>query len=202
MRAVAAQALPGLSTRAMQTLTARAPCPVATYRSICAGTLALDLREDSAEAVRRQFNGYYGVRRNTGWRQRFYACFEAAKSSDKNGRDLFVEVIEGMYRDTGRVEASFASKLVATLRPEFPIIDSVVRKWLSTHGTTPPFKGGAEGVIAYYAWLCDVMQDLSQSPEAQYWGAVFEAAFPAPEGQAPIAAMKRLDFLIWAGADR
>ena len=186
----------------METLLARAPCPVATYRSICAGIVGVDLREDLAEPLRRQFNGYYGVRRNVVWRERFYDRFETAKSSKKSGRALFAEVIEGIHDDTGRVEASFASKLVATLRPDVPIIDSVVRKWLSTQGTTPPFKGGAEGVTAYYAWLCDVMQDLSQSPEAQDWGVVFEVAFPTAEGQVAIPAMKQLDFLIWAGAER
>ncbi len=186
----------------MATLTSRSPCPVDTYRSIASEMAATDLRGEAAEPVRRRFNAYYGVRRNAMWRELFYSRFEAAKASRLQGAELFVDIVVGLQADTGRIEASFASKLVATLQPEHPIIDSVVRKWLAKHTTPPPFKGGVERVIAYYRWLDAFMVELAASREAERWSTTFEAAFPTRPGAVPIPAMKRLDFLIWAGADR
>ncbi len=202
MHRVAARALPGLRPKALAKLSAKHSCPVSTYRSICVGARAVDLREDPAEPIRRTFNGFYGVRRNSLWRECFYNRFEFAKSSDLIGRSLFSEVVEGLHSDTGRVEASFVSKMVATVRPDCPIIDSVVRNWLSRHAMTPPFNGGTQGVVEYYNWLCDFMPELLETDEAHAWGDAFEAAFPTYQGQVAITRMKQLDFLIWAGADR
>ena len=195
-------ALSGLSARAMATLKSRSPCPVDAYRLIASGIAAVDLCGEAAEPVRRRFNAYYGVRRNAVWRDRFYSRFQAAKASTLRGADLFADIVAGLQADTGRIEASFASKLVATLQPQYPIIDSVVRKWLAKHTTPPPFEGGIEGVVAYYRWLDAFMVDLAASREAEGWSAEFETAFPTRPGAVAIPAMKRLDFLIWGGAER
>lgn len=197
-----AAALPALVPRALATLTGRSPCPVATYRAIAAGIASIDLRIDDAELVRRRFNAYYGVRRNAAWRAAFYELFEAAKQHTETGADLFADLVRGLEAKTGRVEASFISKLVATLHPEYPIIDSVVRTWLAPLTEAPPFNGGVEGAIAYYRWLATVMAELRQCREAKAWLDVFDKAFPARPGEVAISTMKKLDFLIWGGADR
>jgi hypothetical protein len=194
--------LPALSGPALKTLVGRNPCPVATYRTIVVETAGVDLRSEKADTARRRFNAYYGVRRNAVWRERFYARFEDAKVSTLSASALFEDVVTGLAEDTGRVEASFGSKLVATLRPDSPIIDSVVRAWLAGSASSPPFKGGARATVSYYHWLEQVMSELSQSPEALAWSNTFESAFPTRAGDAPISRMKRLDFLIWGGAER
>ena len=197
-----ADALPELHHKALRTMTARSPCPVATYLLIRRSVAASDLLDPGAEPVRRRFNAYYGVRRNAAWRTLFYARFEAAKASPLPSAALFEDVLSGIQADTGRVEASFASKLVATLRPDSPIIDSVVRGWLEQHCEAPPFRGGISAAVAYYRWLEDVMADAAASPQALAWGRAFGDAFPLPPGEPPVSALKQLDFLIWAGADR
>jgi len=183
-------------------MTSRSPCPVATYLLIRRTVAASNLQEQDAEPVRRRFNAYYGVRRNAAWRSLFYARFEAAKTSSLAPAALFEDLLAGIQADTGRVEASFASKLVATLRPDSPIIDSVVRGWLARRLTPPPFGGGVTAAVAYYRWLEDVFDEAAASPEAKAWGSVFAATFPLEPGEAPVSAAKQLDFLIWAGADR
>jgi hypothetical protein len=197
-----AEALPALHEKALATLISRSPCPVATYVLIRQSTAGSDLRSDDAEPVRRRFNSYYGVRRNAAWRARFYACFEDAKGSSLPPAALFEEVLLGLQRDTGRVEASFVSKLVATLRPESPIIDSVVRSWLSKHLSTPPFGQGAIAAVAYYRWLETLWGSVATSPQAGEWGRIFDATFPLETGERSLSTAKKLDFLIWAGADR
>jgi hypothetical protein len=197
-----AKALPALHRKALVTLTARAPCPVATYGLIRRSIRSADLLDEQAEPVRRRFNAYYGVRRNAAWRARFYARFQAAKASSLTSHALFAEVLTGIQADTARVEASFASKLVAILRPDSPILDSVVRGWLARHLTPPPFGAGAAAAIAYYQWLAEVMREAAASPQARDWADVFTRAFPVAAGDEAVSAMKQLDFLIWAGADR
>lgn len=202
MPTLIAEALPALHDKALATLTSRAPCPVATYVLIRQSTADSDLRGDEAEPVRRRFNAYYGVRRNPAWRERFYTRFENAKTSALPPVALFEDVLLGLQADTGRVEASFVSKLVATLRPESPIIDSVVRGWLTRHLSTPPFGQGATAAVAYYHWLETLWGALAASPQAAEWSRIFSAAFPLETGEGSVSAAKQLDFLIWAGADR
>ncbi len=197
-----ADALPGLHHKALATLTSRSPCPVATYLLIRRSVAASNLLEPEAEPVRRRFNAYYGVRRNALWRSQFYARFEAAKTSSLASAALFEQTLSGLLADTGRVEASFASKLVATLRPDSPIIDSVLRAWLARHLTAPPFGGGVAEAVAYYRWLEDVLERAAVSPQASAWASIFAGAFPVEPGEAPVSPAKQLDFLIWAGADR
>jgi hypothetical protein len=162
----------------------------------------IDLRTAEAEPQRRRFNAYYGVRRNIVWRTNYYGIFEGAKASTLDTPALFVSVLADIFRECGRVEGSFASKLVATLRPDGPIVDSVVRAWLSQHGACPPFSGGVAGVITYYTWLNEILSAVSLTPEADAWRTAFSAAFPTASPRDLVSPMKQLDFLIWAGAER
>ena len=202
MPAEIAAALPRLRTKAIATLAARTPCPVATYRTILKSVGEVDLRSGDAEVVRRRFNSFYGVRRNAEWRATFYASFEAAKASQLPPAGLFAKIVQAIHADTGRVEASFVSKLVATVNPQAPIIDSVVRKWFSTVVEPPEFSGDVEVVVGYYRWLEGVMTEAAATGAGKLWSDEFEAQFPTPTGERPITPVKRLDFLIWAGADR
>lgn len=197
-----AGALPDLHAKALRTLTSRSPCPVSTYLLIRQTIATSDLLADDAEPVRRRFNAYYGVRRNANWRASFYAAFENAKLSTLPSTALFEAVLQALHADTGRVEASFVSKLVATLRPESPIIDSVVRGWLTHRLVAPPFGKGVDAAFAYYRWLEALMDQATTTGEARAWGAVFANRFPLAPGDEPVSATKQLDFLIWAGADR
>jgi hypothetical protein len=197
-----AAALPGLEAKALDTLRKRAPCPVTTYRTILRSIAGDDLVSEGAEPTRRRFNAYYGVRRNAAWRTAFYARFEVAKGSSLSASEMFEDVVEGLRADTGRIEASFASKLVATLRPNSPVIDSIVRAWLSHHAEPPRFASETATVVTYYRWLETVMVRTTATAEARRWSEVFDEAFPSLPGEPAISSLKRLDFLIWAGAER
>ena len=197
-----AVALPDLYQKALTTMRSRSPCPVETYILIRTTIPEVDLTGEGAEPVRRRFNAYYGVRRNASWRSMFYQRFENAKPSGLNSSDLFEQTLMLMHEDTGRVEASFVSKLVATLRPETPIIDSVLRGWLSKYTDCPAFGGSVATASAYYQWLSEVMHNAATSQQAQDWFELFDDAFPGSGRGETISTTKKLDFLIWAGADR
>lgn len=91
------------------------------YRFLLEQVHKVDVSSD--EVFQRTFNGFYMVHRNKEWRYAFYNLFERVKMSNDVS---FACVLDEMYRLTGNVEASFSSKLLATLKPEMPIWDKYV----------------------------------------------------------------------------
>lgn len=191
--------LPSLHASALALMTTRRPSPVAVYLELLAGARASDLTTTAALGFRTRFNGYYGVRRNAAWREIFYRGFEAMKRCDATPSDLFETGLRSLRDQTGRVEASFVSKAVATLRPESPVIDKVLRDRFAALVSAPAFGGGLADALAYHAWLSAVMGGLVAAPQARAWFAVYNAAFADVPGAAEVHAIKKLDFLIWGG---
>lgn len=80
-------------------------------------------RDVSRDATfQRRFNGFYRVRRDADWREKYFRLMEESKVSGAQ----FAQVLGALHATTGRYEASFASKLVATLDPTQPVIDRFV----------------------------------------------------------------------------
>ncbi len=76
------------------------------------------MRGDPASPdFQRAFNGYYRIRRNEKWRQHYYDLFAKAKTEHYS----FEQIITELYRITGNVEASFSSKMLATIDASKPI---------------------------------------------------------------------------------
>ena len=75
---------------------------------------------DQDPRFRRAFNRFYRVRRGREWQDTFYGLMRRAK---KEGLE-FRAVLLALHSATNRYEASFASKLVATLDPSKPVIDA------------------------------------------------------------------------------
>lgn len=66
----------------------------------------------------RFYNRFYRVRRNAEWQSRYYAIMEREKA---NPSTAFGDVLREIHELTGNVEASFTSKIIATLHPDRPI---------------------------------------------------------------------------------
>ena len=87
--------------------------------------LQAELRHRNVSADRefqRRFNGFYRVRRNSEWQRTFFRMLERGKTSGPT----LEKTLRTLHATTGRIEASFASKLVATIDTSQPVIDSVV----------------------------------------------------------------------------
>lgn len=195
-----AHELPSLHERALTLLTTRRPSPAELYLRIDRGVRASDLTSDAAADVRKAFNGFYGVRRNERWRYEFYRIFETAKGRPEAPTQLFRWSLGELGRATGRVEASFVSKLVATLHPEAPIIDSLIRAYLSRRIEAPAFGGDLAVAGAYFEWLSALFEQLSRTAQALEWCERFDDAFIDVPGATGIHPVKKVDFLIWAGS--
>ena len=191
--------LPSLHGPALTLMRARRSSPVEVYLRLQTEARAADLRTENALAFRTRFNGYYGVRRNAAWRAEFYAHFEYMKGLEPNPKVLFEGRLRALYGATGRVEASFISKAVATLHPASPVIDKVLRDRFASLVAAPAFGRGVDEALAYYAWLSAVMTGLAATAEARDWVGQFDAAFTDVAGAAAIHPVKKLDFLLWGG---
>lgn len=163
------------------------------YASIMNRVWNTDVSTD--EDFQREFNHFYRIRRNEEWRKKFYRIFEDTKQ--KTAPD-FAEVLEELYAQTGNVEASFSSKMVATLNPNKPIWDSMVLSVLLMKPETKNGKAAVSSVIGCYNDIDRWYYDFKKHPAAKEWIRKFEKAFPEYKD---ISATKKIDFILWAGGE-
>src|SRR5262249_29983705 len=94
---------------------------------------------------------------------------------------------------TGRYEASFASKLVATIRPDMPVIDSIV---LRNVDLTPPrynVRDRAVRLEHLHATLLSWFNAVRTTQTGHYLVTRFREEYPA----ARITEIKMLDLVLW-----
>ena len=140
----------------------------------------------------RIFTGFYRVRRNEDWRKIFYGLFERCKGMETV---TFKYILRELYARTGRIEASFSSKMLAALDTDMPIWDSIVLGKL--HMKPRAYKDKErrlqEAVEIYHSielWY----QELLQSTNAPEILDAFDEAFPE---YSRFSAVKKVDFLLW-----
>ena len=157
-----------------------------------------------SDDLRRAFNGFYRVRfRGLEWRQKYYSLFEPASTHECIGSapptDTFLWAVEELHQQTGNIEASFASKLVATLNGEAPVIDSIVVKTLGLRLAPSQGTDRTIHLRSLYEHLYGRLLDISQSPDGRTWIDRFDTEFSHLEGWPLISANKKIDFLMWGG---
>lgn len=161
---------------------------VETYRWLQATLAIADVAHDREFQTR--FNAFYRVRRNAAWRSAFYGLLEEQKSR----RRSFADVLRALQTATRRVEASFASKLVASVDPDMPVIDAVVLRHLGLRlPRTGPLEKRLAGVIELHEHMRRIYARYLASDRGQRLRAKFEAAYP-DRGLTPV---KMLDLVLW-----
>ena len=135
----------------------------------------------------RAYNGFYRLRQRSA---DFYACYYGYLERQKNNAALnFEDVLTYLYENTGRVEASFSSKLLATVRPELPIWDSFVLKNLGLQAPNYNCKDRLKRVVTLYGQICQ----WYQSENAAECAAEFDGLYPGTN----ITDTKKADFILW-----
>lgn len=152
-------------------------------------------RADVPEIIaiyQRKFNYFYQVRRNAAWREKFYVLyFRHAKER----RADFAHVLKELFRATGKIEASFASKFVATIDPDLPLIDRHVLSYLDQE--LPTNRRSPEERIRAIIELYDDMREGFAAFLKTDRGRYLVARFMAEHGDKKISPMKMLDFVLW-----
>lgn len=158
-----------------------------SYLQLQADYRTADVRNNAD--FRRRFNGFYKVRRNQAWQEQFYDVLETGKATPIN----FSEALAALHARTNRCEASFASKLVATLDPTKPVIDAFVLDNVGMRLPSPSRAGRLEATVRVYEELADCLNAYLETPRGRYVVAAFEHAYP----RAAITNIKKLDLVLW-----
>ena len=148
---------------------------------------ASDLRFNAD--YQRRFNHFYKVHGGKNWQKHFYGLLEGNKGKPVQ----FGEILTALYRATNRYEASFASKLVATIDPNMPVIDSIVLGNLGLK--LPPYKSSdrALRIQQLHAKLLSSFKFFLESENGKDLVSAFREAYP----DADISEIKMLDLVLW-----
>ncbi|MBE7084984.1 MAG: hypothetical protein E7368_02890 [Clostridiales bacterium] len=142
------------------------------------------------KVFQKKFNGFYRVRRNADWQKVYYSIMEKSKGKDV----AFADVLWEIYNATGRVEASFASKLVHTLNNDMPIWDKFVLQNLDKK--MPILQGEKKllKAIEIYDEIIAWYKEALLQKEVQKKILEFDAVFPQYSW---FSNTKKIDFLLW-----
>ena len=168
----------------------------------------LDLSNNIATDVdfQKNFTNYYRVRRDAGWLQEFYRFFEENKN---NKLITFEEIIRHLSNvehkvkktsknPTGQgktVEASFASKMLATINPDHPIWDSQVLHFLKIElDYSLSYEDKIEECINIYNRIETEVTNFIQTPTGKECITIFDKTFPSC---VDFSEYKKIDFYLW-----
>lgn len=160
------------------------------YAQIQRASRETDVRADLD--FQRLYNRFYRVRRNAEWQAAYYEIMQREKVSQTLS---FADILREMHGRTGNVEASFTSKMIATLDPDRPIWDSIVleRLGLKLKGMTAQAK--LENAVSVYESIVGWYADYLATEDATQNIALFDELLP---DYAWLTAVKKLDFLLWS----
>ena len=140
----------------------------------------------------RKYVAFYRVRRNEMWRGKYLRLM-----ADYRGKESvsFGEVMMRLFQTTGWVEASFSSKMLATLDPDMPIWDSNVLTALRLQlkGSAPEVK--MSNAVVLYDSIRQWYIAFLQKDEAKEMLARFDRVFPEYKS---LTSTKKIDFILWA----
>lgn len=142
----------------------------------------------------KNYNAFYVVRRNEKWRKKYYCFLEQNKD---NSNINFETIIRYLYDETGNVEPSFSSKMLATIHPNMPIWDQYVLKklHLKLEGNTKEEK--IENAIIIYnqivAWYKMSLQEDTIKVAIQQFRDIVKTY--------KISDVKVIDFILWGTRD-
>jgi hypothetical protein len=137
----------------------------------------------------RTYNGFYRVRRNAEWQAHYYCLMEESK-----GRGLkFSDALHILKEQTSKYEASFASKIVATLHPNKPVLDKYILKNCELKLPFPQASNREAKINYIYNKLCDEFEKYMRQPIAELTCNKFSFMYP----WAKISNLKKVDFVLW-----
>ena len=144
-------------------------------------------------SYQRKFKSFYRVRRNDVWCAIFFQILEREK---RNKTVSFSNVLNEIYRearhnDRQQVEMSFASKLVATINPELPVLDKYVFENL---GLKTSSNRKLNRVVEIYSEVQTLTSRKIQSNGFETWRNRFDETFPQ---FTHFTDVKKLDLFLW-----
>ena len=143
-------------------------------------------------AFQKKFNGFYRVRRNGDWQKVYYSIMEKGKTSSIS----FESVLHDIYKQLGRVEFSFASKLIHTLNQDMPILDRFVLQNLGIEQVKPYWTAEKklQHAVCVYNEVFDWYKQALSNEKLAKKIVEFDEFFPEYKW---FSQTKKLDFFLW-----
>lgn len=139
----------------------------------------------------KEFTRYYQLRRNKEWRIHFFKLFIEARDNSYS----FDRILTRLYEMTHRVEASFSSKMLATIDASMPIMDRHVLHYfdLNLGGESPEEK--LSNAVNVYNQIVGLYREYLKTEEAEKTIESFDRMIPEYTWINPT---KKIDYLIWS----
>lgn len=138
----------------------------------------------------RLFKGYYRIRqRPAAWYAQYFRMLEQLKTTNRS----FREVLQELYERTGRLEVSFASKMLATRNPELPVIDRWVLDNLQLRLPGYLEQDRVQKVVQLYDRIVTWYHEFLKTPTGKQALRMFDNLI----SHCDITAVKKIDFILW-----
>ena len=141
----------------------------------------------------RLYNGFYRLRLPAS--EYYKKHFDYLEKNKNNKHLAFRDVLTYMSNTTGRVEASFSSKIVATINPNMPVWDSNVLSNLLISTPQGNFQDKIEQSVKIYDELCNYYDKFMITDNAKDIVKTFDNLFPQYNS---ITNIKKVDLAIWS----
>jgi hypothetical protein len=112
----------------------------------------------------------------------------------KGSKPSFDDVLDDLYKLTGRYEPSFSSKLVATLDPEQPVWDVWALRNTKTRIPSYGSKRKVEQAKHAYRIIHSWYRQFLNSKDGELAVRIFDSIVPE---HAKIPKLKKVDFILW-----
>lgn len=148
-----------------------------------------DVRKDTE--FQKKFNYFYKItpHRNKEWQKEFYSLLQKSKKDTVT----FESTLSKLFKKTGKIESSFASKLVATIDPKMPVIDSIVLKNLKLKLPYSYEKDREIKILKIYQTLIKEFSLFLKTETGKYLVEQFAKEYPTSK----ISKTKMLDLILW-----
>ena len=158
-----------------------------------------DFGVDSDFAIK--FDAFCRVRRNEAWRKVYFELFEKVKN--KSVAADFRTILKELQDKTHRTEASFASKMLHTVKPDMPIWDSIVLSKLDFAKEVQPYKMSGLNDEARLNKCKEVYNKLIywyKEEDAEKLEKQFDTDYP--EYKDKLGRTKKIDFMLWGTEEK
>jgi hypothetical protein len=115
----------------------------------------------------------------------------------KRDQFQFKEILVLLHEKTNRYEASFASKLAATINPSMPVIDSIVLKNIDLRLPYPNATHRTAKISNLYIEMISIFTKFIDTENGKYLVDSFTSKYP----NAGITKVKMVDFVLWKTRD-
>jgi len=159
------------------------------YKYIMDNLFITDVSKDVK--FQKTYTYFYKIRRN---KETFLPFYYNYIEENKSNNIKFEDVLVYFFNKTNRMEASFSSKLLATINPNMPVWDSIVLKKLSLKVPANKEKNRILKIVHLYSEIVLCYENYLTTQNAKDVVNVFDEVYP----DLNFSDVKKIDFAIWS----